>query len=1068
MKRITFFIALFLFVSQLQYAQTKEWSIVNTYEIPNGASGLAWDGTYIYFGIYGADGNAIYQLDPADGSYSLYCNGPHEDAYGLTHDGTYLWTTDHPGSSSTPAIAIQMDQSGTNISQFDLPAHYMSGIAYDNGDFWVAAYYNPDGQIYKVDNAGNILKEFPAPNEQPWDLAMGNNCLWMADYYGDAIYQIDTADGSLINSYASEGVDPSGVVFDGAFLWYCDEGSGTNDYLYKVDLSGSGTPVINIPTTNYNFGVVSIGSSETWNMLINNVGTTDLEVTNVIIPNAVPLSTNVSFPLSVSPTTTITIPIEFTPTEFLNLNTVITVQSSDPINSDVDVTITGNGVLNGAAITLLNNNHDFGQVRKHAYTRWLAPIENIGNEVIIVDDIQVSDENFVVDQNIEFPFNIALLETYNLALWYNPGDDASDNAEVYIYSNNSLQNPDTVFLQGSSDDSEWPLGTELWQYNISGSYDVSPKGIIAIPDVNGDGINDVVIATEDATYRCFNGNSHGTADLLWENSINGSIFHQNAIQIIEDINNDGFDDVIVGTAWGDRSVIAISGKTGENIWKYDTHVFGDGGWVYQVDASYDYNNDGRNDVLASSGDDGSGTGPKRVHCLNSTDGAVIWDFQSAGAVYSVIGVEDFTGDGIADVIAGSTNDDETQGTYFGLSGSDGSQVWINTTGGSSVWALKQLSDINDDGIKDIIAGDFGASNGGNTYYVEPTTGNVLESGYVSNASIVLGFESMDDVTDDGKDDILPSHTGSQIVVLDGANATNAWSFTVTSPDKPWCSRVVEDITGDGLNDVVAGTLFDANEIFFLDGVYGTELETISYGEPIDALNVIADITQEGSMEVIAGGREGKIICYSGGNLSAYPIIEAPLDYNFGEVTYGTTATWNMSVTNSGSAQLKINDIEAFEFGEYFYTTASLPILIDAGGTYDIPIVFNASGLDFYCVDTLGITSNDPTNPEVLVEVQAAIPDGIEKNNLNRAFAMYPNPVKENLVIEAQNQDIAFAQITIHNPYGQAVFADNINLSAENKYIWPCLDSNGERVPKGTYFVKIAVDGKNITKRIVVM
>ena len=31
---------------------TKDWSIVETYTIPGKASGLAWDGTYIYFGIY--------------------------------------------------------------------------------------------------------------------------------------------------------------------------------------------------------------------------------------------------------------------------------------------------------------------------------------------------------------------------------------------------------------------------------------------------------------------------------------------------------------------------------------------------------------------------------------------------------------------------------------------------------------------------------------------------------------------------------------------------------------------------------------------------------------------------------------------------------------------------------------------------------------------------------------------------------------------------------------------------------------------------------------------------------
>ena len=45
------------------------WSIVASYSIPGKASGLAFDGTYIYFGIYGLNGNNVYRfliMDPKD------------------------------------------------------------------------------------------------------------------------------------------------------------------------------------------------------------------------------------------------------------------------------------------------------------------------------------------------------------------------------------------------------------------------------------------------------------------------------------------------------------------------------------------------------------------------------------------------------------------------------------------------------------------------------------------------------------------------------------------------------------------------------------------------------------------------------------------------------------------------------------------------------------------------------------------------------------------------------------------------------------------------------------------
>ena len=126
-KKLHLVLILFLTIcfSEQTFAQSsKAWSIVTSYDIPTGASGLAWDGTYLYCGIYGAVGGNIYQINPADGTYTLYFSGgAQEDAYGLTHDGTNLWTTDHPGSSSTPAIAMKLDTDGSLLSQFDLPDH---------------------------------------------------------------------------------------------------------------------------------------------------------------------------------------------------------------------------------------------------------------------------------------------------------------------------------------------------------------------------------------------------------------------------------------------------------------------------------------------------------------------------------------------------------------------------------------------------------------------------------------------------------------------------------------------------------------------------------------------------------------------------------------------------------------------------------------------------------------------------------------------------------------------------------------------------------------------------------
>jgi outer membrane protein assembly factor BamB len=117
------------------------------------------------------------------------------------------------------------------------------------------------------------------------------------------------------------------------------------------------------------------------------------------------------------------------------------------------------------------------------------------------------------------------------------------------------------------------------------------------------------------------------------------------------MDNDGYQDVVVGTPWGDRSIHTISGKTGTILWTHDTHEYGSGGWIYQVDCRYDYNDDAVHDVLAVTG--GSATGPRRAYCLDGETGDKIWERplgNPRGPGFSVIGVEDFTGDGKPDVV----------------------------------------------------------------------------------------------------------------------------------------------------------------------------------------------------------------------------------------------------------------------------------------------------------------------------------------------------------------------------------------------------------------------------------
>lgn len=859
MKKIllSLFVIIILFVN-VGHSQSRSWSILQSWDIPGKASGLAWDGTYLYFGIYGSDGDHFYRFDPSNGTYQQQFVIPSiDDCYGMTWDGSSLWIINQVSPPSAPAEATEIDLSGNILSTFQLPDHYMSGIAYDNGNYWVGTYYPDPGTVYEVTGSGTVLSQFTPPEEQIWDICMHGNNLWMVDYNANMIYKTDQS-GSVLESHPSENIKPSGIVYDGTYIWYVDGQISTPSKLYKVSLTGPGTPQITIPVDNHNYGAVTINTSETWQMQVQNTGDATLEITDIVFPTGSPFNSSFSTPHSIEPGSSIEIPLTFSPTSTGHFEDIVEIESTDPINPTTEVSLMGDGVNSGPSLFVPENVHDYGDIRVGAFTRWFLEIENIGDAPLIITEIVSNDEVFIIDESITFPITIQTLDSVLVGIWFNPQSDASYGGKLSIENNDPGNNPYYVNISGDGLLKNWVIGEELWYYDITESFDNSPKAIEPIPDITGDTVDDVIVCSEDNFIRCFNGNSSGIADVMWSFEVySGNVYDQPALSIIEDIDNDGYSDVIVGTTGGDRSIIAISGKTGQQIWKHQTNEYGLGGWVYDVSTDYDYNGDGLNDVLAATGDDYEGLGPKRVYCLDATDGLSIWETFVGGPVFSVIGVDDFTGDGHPDVVAGASNDPETQGRIIGIDGSNGIMEFDRPTGGSSVWALLQLDDITGDGVRDVAAGDFG----GNYYFVNPANQTNIYQGSISG-SLVLRFERLDDVNGDGYADILVAHSKSNGIVIDGYSGSNIWLQPLL--DKSWNVAVIEDITGDDINDVLIGTLFSNNYCYYLDGVDGSEIHSMNYQTPVDAINSIPDIVGDGTMEMVAGGRNGLLSCYSGG------------------------------------------------------------------------------------------------------------------------------------------------------------------------------------------------------------
>lgn len=855
------------------------WTIVASYPLPEGASGLAWDGTTLYCGIYGVDGGRIYSIDPSTGSYTPQFYGEQGDAFGLTYDGEYLWTTDHQGSSKTPAFAMKLDWNGDIIDQFDMPDHYMSGIAYDNGDFWISRYYPDPGHLYKVNDTGEVLDGFDGPDDQPWDLAIENGNIWIADYYGNMLYCLDSVSGNVLSSNPSEGEDPAGIVWDGQYLWYCDNGDNWDeDRLYKVDLQGGGSPEIVISETQHDYGNVALGNTEVWNLTISNNGTAALLILDISFGMTTEVYCIADYPISIPVGDSVQFPIEYTPSVFGPINVTAYVASNDPIYPNEPLAITGHGVYSVATIDVETTTHDFEQVRIGAHTRWFIDVTNHGEQSLVLQNVTSNNERFYIDPDLALPISLSTLESTQIGVWFNPTSTFSTPATISITNNDISQNPAMVSVTGGGIDSEYPIGSELWSSQFTDDWDNSFTAMAPIQDVSGDGKSDLIACAEDNYIRCFNGNADQTGDVLWAHEIySGNIYSDKGLDIVDDVDGDGYEDVVVGATGGARLIRMISGKTGTTLWSYHTNAIGGGGWVYQVDGSRDFTGDGIADVLACAGDDGDDSGPKRAYCFDGINGDLVWQRPLGGPVFRVIAVDDFTGDGIPDAIAGASDQWETQGRAVGINGASGEQIWSFNTSGSSVWAVAQIGDITLDGVNDVVVGDFLS---GQFYGLDATDGSQEFIG--SGLGLLVGFQRIGDVNGDGHPDVVPQNFNNAVRMISGLDGSTIWSTPVN--DNPTVSSQTADLNGDGVVDLVVGTLYSNNYTYFISGIDGDILHSANFGTAIDAITAMPDVVGDGSWELVAGGRDGTITCLSGG-IDAIVFNEADINQD-GSVNVG--------------------------------------------------------------------------------------------------------------------------------------------------------------------------------------
>ncbi|MEH1837492.1 MAG: hypothetical protein V7L20_01715 [Nostoc sp.] len=473
-------------------------------------------------------------------------------------------------------------------------------------------------------------------------------------------------------------------------------------------------------------------------------------------------------------------------------------------------------------------------------------------------------------------------------------------------------------------------GTNGFAINGINPDDRSGYSISSAGDINGDGLDDLIIGADGAdpngdnsgqSYVVFGSKESFAAQFYLStlngrsgfaiNGINPDDRSGNSISSAGDINGDGIDDLIIGADGASPNGIT-SGQTyvvfgSEESFPAQFNLStlnGTNGFTINginqydslgnsVSSAGDINGDGIDDLIIGApfaSPNGSSSGQSYVvfgskesfpaqfdlSTLNGSNGFTINGINEDDSLgNSVSSAGDINGDGIDDLIIGAPftnpNGDNSGQSYvvFGSKEGFAAQFNLSTLNGTNGFAINGINpddrsgdsvrsagDINGDGIADLIIGapfsDANGDNSGQTYVVFgskesfPAQFN-LSTLNGTNGFVINGFNKGDgffssfvssagDINGDGIDDLIiaapfadpnGSNSGQSYVVFGskegfGAqlnlftlNGTNGFTINgINSDDRSGYSLgSAGDINGDGIDDLIIGTPFaDPNDI----------------------------------------------------------------------------------------------------------------------------------------------------------------------------------------------------------------------------------------------------------------
>lgn len=1002
--------------------------------------------------------------------------------HGLEWDGTDFWIAEEFRSAG--ARIYKITSTGVIIDSIYLPSLIggasggIGDIALDGNGLWFSI-YSPDftsypfAYAYKMDLASRtIVDTIPLRGRQVQGITVkGDTIFYVNDLFhtGDIerIYAYSLTTGDTVMSFAVPDPDndctPRGLFWDGELLWLIADRIGNNQFLYRAlyayDIYGAGTPVIST-INSIPFGDVIIGSPKNILFGINNTGTGTLVIDSIRIDNNLFTVNPVANHDSIAPGSFKNYTATFNPNLYNNQSATLSIYSNAPGSPVKIIALTGRGIYGPAHISFSESPVNFGAKRINSTSFKEITIMNQGSGALTIDSVRLAGPRFYL-QNLTIPLTIDSVLSSKFRVWFNPNAINSFQDSIIFYSNASNGIVKSLVLTGNGSPTDTALGVVLWEGLIPNNpattfNDLHIRSMRQIQDITGDGVLDLVVASENYWTLAFNGNSSGSGDILWKfssypnNNNAGSVDYIQGLQVSSDLNSDGFQDVVIGTGGGNEFVYALNGLTGVKLWEHGDSINYSNGDIMGLDVKRDFNNDGIPDVLAAaSGNESTGAGRFSVLLLDGRNGNVIWTINQAAQQKLKYMVTSTDFGGAAGSRVGTTNE------VIGFN-RQGNITWVFPTTGTP-WTVYEIEDIGGSSASDVIVG----TTTGMVYALSGDSGNVLWSRNLGNV-FIEDLRVTSDITGNGKSDILVSGINPNIFLLKGTTGEIMWQ-NGTGGNILGINEI-GDIDGDGLPDM--GTCSLNNMVHVWQSRYGHQLFSFAFGggsnsTAAEHITKMDDIDGNGSFEFTAASRNGRVVTFSGGSAMNIPV--EMISFSSAVAGKNVRLNWTIvtEINNRGFEVQRKMSGERIDGSEW-----SILGFVDGRGTVAAPFQYTyedknlIEGIYIYRLKQIDFDGSFEYSQEIQAEVGLPITFSLEQN--------YPNPFNPATKIRYSVPTAVNVKLVVYNLLGEQIttLVNQFNEPGFYTIEWNGTNNFGLSVPSGIYFYRIeAGDYLNVKKMI---